>query len=152
VKKLAMLVAASSLVLAVPAWATKPPHPVHPTHPSHPSHGNGKGKCTARNEGYNARGTLVGGSLAPATTKDHYDGTLTVDVKRANHKAPDGVQSFTLTDARVRFGKGVTSTTLATVDRVLLHGKITVLPHKCASGGSSPTITIRNVTIKGPKS
>jgi hypothetical protein len=143
VKKLAVLVAASSLVVAVPAWATKPPHP---SHPSHPSHGNGK--CKPRNEGYYARGTLVSGALSPATKKDHFDGTLTVDVTRANHKAPGGVQPFTLTDARVHLGKGVTSTTLAAGDRVVLHGKITMLSHNCATGGFTPTITVRDVTIK----
>jgi hypothetical protein len=101
--------------------------------------------------GYYGRGTLVSGTLTPGAKKDHYDGTLTVDVSRANHKAPKGSQTFTLMDARVRFGKGVTSTTLTAGDRVVLHGKITVLPRKCDSTGFTSVITVRNVRIRAPK-
>jgi hypothetical protein len=148
VKKLIAPIAMSALVAAAPAWATKPPHPSHPSHPN-----NGQGNsCTAlRNEGYYARGTLVSGTLTPGTKSGHYDGTLTVMVTRANHKAPTGSQTYTLTDVRVHFGHGVTATTLTAGDRVVLHGKITVLPKKCSSTTFTPTITIHYVTIKAPK-
>jgi hypothetical protein len=172
VKKLLGLTAAGALVLAVPAFAAKPPHPTHPTHPthpSHPSHGKGhstaKGKalghtkthtkggksCTAHNRGYNAKGTLVSAALTPAGGKDRYDGSLTVDVTRANHGAPTGSQTFTLSDARVRFGKGLDSSSVSSGDRVALHGKITALPHRCDSTGFTPTTVVRNVRIRAPR-
>jgi hypothetical protein len=90
-------------------------------------------------------------TLTPATKKGHYDGTITVDVTRANHKAMTGTQTFTLTDARVGFGKGVSSTAPAAGSRVRVHGKITVLPHGCSSMGFMATITIRNLEIKQAK-
>lgn len=154
-KRFALLLAAAAFAVVVPAQAKQPPHPSHPAHPAHPSHpsngdagmGTGHG-CTPRNEGYNASGTLMSSTLAPATKKGHFDGTITVDVTRANHKAMTGTQTFTLTDARVRFGKGVSSTAPAAGSRVRVHGKLTVLPHGCSSTGFTPTTTIRNVQIK----
>jgi hypothetical protein len=145
-----MFVAAGALVVAVPALAAKPPHPMHPAHPAHPSHPAG-GKCAVLNRGYDARGTFVSDSLTAATKKNHYNGTLTVNVTRANHKGATGSQMFTLTDARVVFGKGV-GTTPATTDRVTLHGKITVLPHGCTSTTFTSTTTVKDVTIKVAKS
>jgi ribosomal protein L31 len=155
-KRIALLVSLVALVAVVPATAAKPPHPSHPAHPAHPAHpgggqGGGARSCTARHEGYNATGSLVTAALTPGTKKDRYDGTLTVDVTRANHKAQTGSQTFTLTNARVRFGKGVSNTAPAAGDRVMLHGTITVLPHGCATSGFVPVITVRNVTIKTPK-
>jgi hypothetical protein len=160
-KRFALLLAVMAFAIVVPAQAKNPAHPSHPAHPAHPSHpshpsqgSTGKGQapsCTARNEGYNASGTLMSAALTPAAKKGHYDGTITVDVTRANHKAPTGTQTFTLKDARVRFGKGVSSTAPAAGSRVRLHGKMTVLPHGCASTGLTPTITIRKVEIKQAK-
>jgi hypothetical protein len=152
-KRFALLVSLVALVAVVPATAAKPPHPSHPGHPAHPVGGQGGGtrSCTARHEGYNATGSLVTAALTPGTKKDRYDGTLTVDVTRANHKAPTGSQTFTLMNARVRFGKGVSNTAPAAGDQVRLHGTITVLPHGCATSGFVPVITVRNVTIKTAK-
>jgi hypothetical protein len=151
-KRFALLLAVMACAVAVPAQAKKPPHPSHPAHPEHPSQGSqGSGNdhtCTARNEGYNTSGTLTSATLTPAAKKGHYDGTIIVDVTRANHKAPTGMQTFTLTDARVRFGKGVSPTTPAAGSRVRLHGTITVLPHGCSSTGFTATITIRKVEVK----
>jgi ribosomal protein L31 len=107
--------------------------------------------CTARNEGYNASGTLTSATLTPGTKKDHFDGTITVDVTRANHKTVTGMQTFTLTDARARFGKGVSSTAPAAGSRVRVHGKVTVLPHGCSTTGFTPTVTIGNFEIKQAK-
>jgi hypothetical protein len=112
--------------------------------------GNGH-SCAARNEGYNASGTLMSATLTPATKKGHNDGTITVDVTRANHEAMTGTQTFTLTDARVRFGKGVSSTAPAAGSRVRVHGEVTVLPHGCSSTGFTATVTIRNLEIKQAK-
>ncbi len=144
-KKLTTAIAVSALMAAVPAWAAKP------THPAHPSHGKGNSCTTPLNKGFYARGALISGTLTPGTRANHFNGSLTVDVTRANHKAPTGTQTYTLTDARVHFGKGVTATTIAAGDRVVLHGKITALPKKCSSTGFTPTITVRNVTIRAPK-
>lgn len=142
-KRLALLVAVMAFAIVVPAQAKKPPHP------SNGSPGMGKGhNCTARNEGYNASGTLMSATLTPATKKDHFDGTLTVDVTRANHTATTGTQTFTLTNARVRFGKGVSSTAPTAGSSVRVHGKISVLPHGCSSTGSTATVTIRSLDIK----
>lgn len=153
-KRFALLAAVMALAIVVPAEAkTHPSHPAHPAHPSQSSKGsNGSGRgCTARNEGYNASGTLTSATLTPAMKKDHYDGTITVDLTRANHKASTGTQTFTLTNARVRFGKGVSSTAPAAGSRIRLHGKITALPRHCSSTGFTATITIRKVDIKQAK-
>jgi hypothetical protein len=158
-KRFALLFAAMAFAIVVPAQAKNAAHPSHPAHPAHPSHpaqgsnGNGKGhNCTTPlNEGYNASGTLVSATLTPAAKKGHFDGTITVDLTRANHKAATGTQTYTLTDARVRFGKGVSATAPAAGSLVRLHGKITALPHGCATTGFTPTTTIRKVDIRQAK-
>lgn len=149
-KRTLTIVSALALAVAVPAWAAKPPHPTHPTHPTHPatSKGGGKSGCTAKNEGFRAYGTLTSAALTPGTGAGRYDGSLTVDVTKANHKSLTGSQTFTLTNARVRFGKGVDPTAPASGDRVVLHGKTTALPHGCSATGFTPTVTVRDATIK----
>ncbi len=160
-KRLVALLAASALVvIVVPAWAAKPPHPTHPSHPSHPAHpvkGKGQGKakghaktkgaCKTLTVGYRASGTLTSATLTPGAKTDRFDGTLVADITRANHKAVKGSQTFTLTDTRVRFGKGVSSTAPAAGDSVTIHGRITLAKHACTS--SAPVITVRNVRISG---
>src|SRR6059058_1128013 len=128
-KKLFVLSALVALGLAVPAQADKPM-----THPA-------PYKCPAQKKGLNATGSLRSGSLQTGSKAGTYDGTLTVDVKRANHKAAIGIQMFTLSGARVHFGKGVTFTTLVPGDRVIVHGKITALPRHCGTAGFTPAIT-----------
>lgn len=147
-KRFALLSAVMTFAIVVPAQADKP---AHPSHPAHPSPTRKAPSCTPRNEGYNASGTLMSATLTPGTKKGHYDGTITVDVTRANHKAATGTQTYTLTDARVRFGKGVDSTAPAPGSRVRLQGKITVLPHGCPDSGFTATTTIRHVVIKQAK-
>jgi hypothetical protein len=145
-------IAAAALV-AVPAQAHhKSTHPAKPAKPA---------KCDPHAVGYNARGTLVSSSLTQsagqATAKkgdDRYDGTVTVDVTKANHKAPTGVQTFTLTGARVRFGDADhnhVADVPAAGDRVKLHGKITRLRKGCDATGFTPTITVRSVRFRAPK-
>lgn len=152
-KKFALLLAVTAFAIVVPAEAKTPTHPSHPAHPSQSSKGSkGSGRgCTPRNKGYNASGTLMSAALTPAAKKDHYDGTITVDLTFVNHKAATGSQSFTLTNARVRFGKGVSSTAPAAGSRIHVHGKMTALPRHCSSTGFTPTITIRKVEIKQAK-
>jgi hypothetical protein len=165
-KRAIVIGALSALVSAVPALAAKPPHPTHPVHPVHPTTPNGqnsgsggggnanggsKSNCSALNKGYYATGTLVSGTLTPGSKAGTFDGTLTVTVSRANHKSATPSQTFTLAGARVHFGKGVTSTTLAAGDRVTVHGKITALRHGCDSTGFTSATTIHGVTIKAPK-
>jgi hypothetical protein len=153
-KRFALLSALIAFAVVVPAQAKQPSHPSHPAHPAHPSHpsqGPSSKRCTALNEGLNASGTLTSATLTPAAKKGHFDGTISVDVTRANHKAATGTQTITLTNARVRFGKGVSSTAPAAGSSVRLHGKITVLPHGCTSTGFTATITIRKVDITQAK-
>lgn len=139
-----------AVAFAVPAVAAQPSHPTHPAHGGN-SPSKGSRNCNARNRGYYATGTLVSGSLTAGTTAGHFDGTLAVTVSRADHKAGTGSQTYTLTNARVHFGKGVSSTTIAAGDRVKVHGKITALPHGCDTTGFTPAITVHDVTIKAPK-
>jgi hypothetical protein len=107
--------------------------------------------CVAHSEGYNATGTLVAAGTS-LTTLGHgrYSGTIEVTLTKGNHHSTTGVQTFTLTNARVRFHHGVTATTLADGDRVKLHGKITVLPKHCSTVGFTPTITVKKVDLRQP--
>lgn len=155
-KRFALLAPLVCLVAVVPATAAKPTHPAHPGHPAHPTHPSGggsagKGSCASLSKGFYGKGELVSGTLSAATRKDRYDGTLTVALKRANHRAPTGSQTFKLTNARVRFGKGVSKTALAAGDWVVLHGQITALPHGCSSTGFTPTVTVRYLAITTAK-
>jgi hypothetical protein len=150
-KRFALLSAVMTFAIVVPAQADKPVHPSHPAHPAHPSPMGSGPSCTPRNEGYNASGTLVSAMLTPGTKKGHFDGTITADVTRANHKAATGPQTYTLINARVQFGKGVSSTAPAPGSRVRLQGRTTVLPHGCPSAGYTATTTIRHVEIKQAK-
>ena len=146
-RKIAVLTMFGVVGLVGVAQAAKPPHPSHPTHPAK---SNPK-SCTARNEGYNASGTLVSASLTPAAGHNRFTGTLMVTLTRANHGSATGAQTFTLTDARVRFHHGVDPTAPAAGSRVRVHGKITELPKGCSTTGFTSTITVRNVDIRAAK-
>jgi hypothetical protein len=130
------------LGVAVPAQADKPTG----TPPGHqPGHGHA---CTTpHNAGYNATATLVSGTLSAGTVPGRFTGMLQVTVTRANHHAPTGAQSVTLTNARVHFGQGVSQSNLPMNSVVKLHGKITQLAKSCSTAGFTPTITVTNVTI-----
>jgi hypothetical protein len=145
---------ALAVTLAVPANA-KPPHPQKPA----------KSKdCVPHEVGYKARGTLVDQALsqtAGADTRkrgdDRYSGTVTVDVKKANHAAPRGMQTYTVESARVHFydaDRDHVADTPKAGDRVKVHGKITKLRKQCETTGFTPTVTVRKVdfkTAKAPK-
>jgi hypothetical protein len=143
-RKIAVLGVFGLLALVVPAQAAH-------YSPAPPKAHN----CAPRNAGYNASGTLISAALTKATGKDRYDGTLEVDLVKANHHASTGDQTFTLVGAKVRFHHGIDPTAPAPGSRVKLHGKITKLPKHCPTEGFTPTITIKKVDIgqaKHPKS
>jgi hypothetical protein len=152
-KKLATIGVLATGVFVLPAQA-KPPHPTHPAHPN---------SCAVHNVGYKAGGTLVSqnlgqsqGALTATKKDDRYSGNdVVVDVKKANHHAPKGVQTFSLTNAKAGFhvpdrnsdGKR-NELDLRANDRVTLHGKITRV-HRGCSG--TPTITVNRVDFNKPK-
>lgn len=115
-----------------------------PAPPQHPH------RCLPHNAGYYATGTLVSASLT-ATGNGRYEGTLEVNVSRANHRAPTGDQTFTLAAVRVRFHHGVDPNALQEGSRVKLHGKITQLPKRCPTEGFTPEISVRKVDISQPR-
>ena len=154
-KKLPIYAGLAAIALAVPAQAHE--HAGKGPKSKQPK----AAKCQPRAVGYNARGTLVSSSLTqtagaatPTPGDDRYSGDVTVNVAKANHKAPTGEQTFTLTDAKVKFADadhdGVADEPKAG-DRVKLHGKITRLNRKCDQTGFTPQITVRHVRFKPPK-
>jgi hypothetical protein len=138
---------------AVAAPAQAKPHPAK-TRSAKPA------KCDPRAVGYNARGTLVSASLTqtagqatPRRGDDRYSGSVEVDVKKANHKAPTGVQTFSLTNAKVWFYDANDDNVAdqpEAGDRVKLHGKITKLKRRCDQTGFTPQITVRHVRFRPP--
>lgn len=157
-KKIAILGVLGALAFAVPAQATTeytpapspPPHKPKPHHDPKGPHGpKGPHKCQPHSVGYNASGTLVSAALTPAD-RGRFDGTIEVDLSKANHRAPTGAQTFTLVSARVRFHHGVAPASPATGSRVRLHGRITQLSKHCSQEGFTPTVTIKKVDIHQP--
>lgn len=151
-RKIVILSVLGLLALAVPASATTEytPSPSPPPHKPKGPHGpKGPHKCQPHSVGYNASGTLVSAALTPAG-KGRYDGTIEVNVTRANHRAPTGAETFTLASARVRFHHGVDSTAPASGSKVKLHGKITQLSKRCPQEGFTPVITVKKVDIRQP--
>jgi hypothetical protein len=145
-RKIAMLAVLGALVLVVPANAHKSTKPAKPAKPAKPH------PCVAHEAGYNARGTLVkAGTILTPSGPHRYSGAIEANVTRANHHAAPGDQTFTLTDAKVKFHHGLTAAALADGDRVGLHGDITKLPKRCSTTGFTPTITIEKVDISQPK-
>ena len=145
--KLGAAVATGLLAFAVPAAA----HPGPGTHPAHPSHPAQSQKCTAHNEAYVASGKLV--SWSATETNGRWNGTFTVDVIKTNHhaKAQRGTtQTYTLTNARVKFGKGANPP--ATGDRVKVIGSITTVAKKCTDQTGAGTISVRKVDVTAPPS
>jgi hypothetical protein len=127
----------------VPALAAKPATaPTHPNHPDHPA----KGVCKPKHVvGFNAKGTFMASSLTQDAGATTYTGTVEVNVTKANHKAPTGVQTYTLNHAKVSFyndtnGQPVTTPTVG--DIVHVHGKIGHAPKKC----TGPTNVITAIT------
>jgi hypothetical protein len=152
-RKIAVIGLLSAAALVVPAQAAKPPKSSTPRN------------CQPHRVAYIAAGTLVSHSLTQtagaATTKrsdDRYSGDVTVNVTKTNRHAKTGVQTYTLTNAKVKFhvpdrtndGKRNLDD-LRAGDRVKLHGKITRLNRRCDQTGFTPQVTIRQVEFKAPK-
>lgn len=145
--KIAVLAVLGLLAVAVsaqaaPQYTPAPPPKQHPPR-SHPPQSH---RCTPHRVGYHASGTLIGASLKEEG-RHRFGGGLEVDLRRANHGAPTGDQSFTLAGARVKFHHGVDPTAPAPGSRVKLHGKITALAKRCPTEGFVPTITVRKVDV-----
>jgi hypothetical protein len=155
--KLAALTVAGAITGAVPAIAlagTHPAHPAHPSHPTHrahPSHPSHSHKCMVHKVAYTAYGTLVSWS-ATENSNGTYSGTIVVDVTKANHHARSdkgNATTYTLTDSRVRFGKGANPP--AAGDGVKVLGKITAVAKKCADQSAAGAVTVRFLDVKLPK-
>ena len=141
---------------AVPAAASKPAE--HPSHPSHPSASH---KCTPHKIAFTAAGKLESASLtqtqgADTTSRrdDRYSGTVTVDVKRASHKAPTGSQTSTLDNDRAKFydaNHDKTADEPKAGDRVKVKGKYTRLAKKCDQTGFTSTTDVRRVEFRPAK-
>jgi hypothetical protein len=107
--------------------------------------------CKPRSIGFHASGTLVSQALTQTTgmdtttrRDDRFSGTLTVQVARANHRAPKGAQTYTLADDRVHFDAAGAP---KAGDRVKLYGKLT-LARKGCSDPSTPAVDARRVRFK----
>jgi len=142
-RRILICTVAMAATVAVPASAApKPPGPY---------------QCIPKKVGFKASGTFVSGQFTQTagtgTAKrgdDRYDGTLTVTVKKANHKGNRGEQTYTLDDARVRFHPR-SATQPKAGDRVKVGGRITKLGKKCDRSTFTPTVTVRKVDIKSAK-
>ncbi|MDX6676032.1 MAG: hypothetical protein QOE31_84 [Solirubrobacteraceae bacterium] len=148
-KKLAAIAAVAAVGLVAPAQAHKPDGVGKPDKPAKAAKA-AKGRCGARSVGFNASGTLVTATLT-AGEAGRYSGTISIAVTRANHGAPKGEQTYTLTDARVRFRNGVDAAAPAAGSRVKLSGKITKLTRKCPTDGFEPAVTVARVDVKAAK-
>ena len=148
-RKILITAAAGAALAITPALAAKPAaKPDHPTHPATPA------KCKINTVGYNAKGTLIAQTLTQTqgqatptdTSDDRYSGTVEVNVTKANHKAPTGDQTYTLTDAKVSFydaNNDGTADQPVAGDTVHVHGKIGHAPKKCPGPSNVITATTR---------
>lgn len=116
-------------------------------------------KCSAHKVGYVASGTVTAVALTQTagqdtpndSSDDRYSGTLSFDVKHANHHARGdaGKGNYTLTNARIVLGNGVTAP--AAGQRVKVTGKITTVAKKCTDKSSAGQVTIRQVVFHAPQ-
>jgi hypothetical protein len=150
-RKLPMAILAAAALTAAPAQAHSPkPKPQAKSH-----------QCEPKSIGFNASGKLVSQALTQtagadtATRKDdRYSGTVTVDVKRANHRSPTGTQTYTLVNDRVHYydaNHDGTADAPKAGDRVKVKGKLTRLGKRCDASAFTPTIDVRRVSFKAAK-
>jgi hypothetical protein len=148
-RKILITAAAGAALAITPALAAKPAaKPDHPTPAA-------KGRCKPHHVvGFNAKGTLIAVNLTQTqgqatttdTSDDRYSGTVEVNVTKANHKAPTGDQTYTLTDAKVSFydaNNDGTADQPVAGDTVHVHGKIGHAPKKCPGPSNVITATTR---------
>ena len=114
--------------------------------------------CVPKKVGFKSVGKLVSSNLQQTkgadTAKrrdDRYSGTITVDVKRANHRAPKGEQTYTLTNAKVRFHPRK-DTKPNVGDRVKVFGTLTRVRGKRCTNKGVIAQTARRVVIKSKRS
>jgi hypothetical protein len=122
-------------VVVVPAQAAKPPP-----------------KCVAHSVSYEVSGMLTATGSLTKNSDGSYNGTLTVKVTRTNHNAGADkgmTTTYTLTNAHVSFGHGVSKTAPAAGSRADLKGTITTEPKTCT--GFTPTVTIKKVELLAAK-
>ena len=136
--KLAALAAVAAVGLVAPAQAHKP-DTAGKSDKAAKAQKAGKGvasRCKTRSVGFNASGTLLTSALT-AGEDGRYSGTIAVTVTRANHGAPKGEQTYTLTNARVKFRAGVDAAAPAAGSRVKIAGKPQRLPASARPRASS---------------
>ena len=110
--------------------------------------------CMPHVVGFEAVGKYVSGSLTQSAgagtakkSDDRWSGTITVDVKKANHGAPKGTQTYTVTNARVRIHPAK-YTAPAAGDRVKVSGKLTKVSGKnCTNPGVTSQVA-RKIDVK----
>ncbi len=136
-------------ILAVTATAASAQ--AHPPKPKPTPHHDAASRCRPVSIGFHASAMLVSQALtqtagAGTSTRedDRYSGTLTVDVKRANHRAPTGTQTYTLDNDRVHYDHGAVP---KAGDRVKLYGKLTRARKGCAEPAATTT-DLRRVRFK----
>jgi hypothetical protein len=146
-RKLPVIAAVAAVAVAAPATALS----ASKSHKPSKSH-----KCTAHKVAYIAQGTYVSSSPSLTPSKS-WSGTLMIKLKSANHhfakangltvkkKGVKGTDyTFTITGAKVTFGKGVKSPA-TTRDHITVRGTVTEFSGKCTS--TTPTITIKTITV-----
>jgi hypothetical protein len=145
VKKLIVVVALVSAVVAAPIQAKGPKGPK----PAPPA---GSQKCQPHAVSYEVAGTLDSGSLT-LNADGTYSGSLTVHVKSANKHAKidkNTDKTYTIANARVNL-HGANPAALTAGSRVKLEGQLTTLAKKCDQTGFTAGITIAHADLKAPK-
>jgi hypothetical protein len=149
--KLAAVAALAALVVVGSAQAKKPGSPKAPETPKTPKAPKAPATCVPNTVGFRASGVLITASLQ-AEGNGRYHGLLKVNVAKANHHASTGEETYTLTNARVKFHHGVSATAPPPGSLVKLSGNVTELANKhCSTSGFTPTVTIRKLDIKPAK-
>jgi hypothetical protein len=148
--KVALLALGFAALLAVPAQARNP----------NANKPNKVKNCAPHAVGYLAKGTLVSHTLTQTQgagtarkSDDRHSGQLVVSLTRVNHRAAQGQQTYTVTNARVQFAdrdRNGTKDQPVAGDPVKVFGKITRLRRGCSQTGFTPQITVRKVQFKRP--
>lgn len=98
--------------------------------------------------------TQTAGADTPKHDDDRYSGTVTVDVKKANHRAPKCEQTYTLDNDRAKFYDADHNHVAGEPmpgERVKVKGRITQLPRKCDSSGFTAEIDANKAGFKRAK-
>jgi hypothetical protein len=120
-----------------------------------PAAAGAKTPCKSHTASYLAQGKYVSSSTPLAPSKS-WSGTLTIKLQSANHhfsqannlkvkKTARGTDyTFTVSSAKVHFGKGVKSPA-TTADHVSVTGTVTEYSKGCTA--TTPTITIKSISV-----